>query len=344
MKQLAVLIPTYNGGERVRRSVESCALAGLAPSRYAVILVDNCSTDGSVEALPSCDAQGVPVQIFRNNRNLGRVANWNRALEIAESAGFSFATFLFAGDTWCGGNAVDALLTAMTRTDAVLGMAPLKIVRDQTARKGARISIPGDSVSIASNRLLEHVIRIGRLPFAPLQANIYRLFPERPLRFDSNEASALNTDIEATITWLQQHPGDVVLVAAPYMTWSDHSDRFLNRQDPWFVLEETRRTLERVSRTTGFEVDWRSANAVSLLMAARELAPGAPILWRMKFLLRVARWLKSSGGGLDLRHLLRFTLNKVLRRQSYLSLSEDAASNGVQHRQSDAAMLTRCGL
>ncbi len=349
MKDLGVLIPVYNGGERLRRSVESCAASGLSPQRYALIVVDNCSTDGSIEALPAHDAAGVPVEVHRNARNLGRAGNWNRGLELAERRGFRYITFVFAGDTWTRSGAIAGLLEIMDRTDAVLGMAPVRIVGENArfARDGARISIRGTSMSIHSERLLERVVRIGRLPFAPIQANIYRLFCERPLRFSEDSRHALNTDIEATVSWLQKHPGEVALISAPYLAWSRHPNRFLSRQDPWSVLLETRSSLERVSAATGVKLNWKSANAVSLLTSARELMPDAPFAQRFRFFCRVARYLRSSPGGLDLREALRFTLNKLIRKQSYLSLAglpQLLSDEKGQSRQSSAALFERCRL
>lgn len=349
MKDLAVLIPVYNGGERVRRSVESCAASGLPPQRYSLFVVDNCSTDGSIEALPSRDAAGVPVEVYRNERNVGRAGNWNRALELAERRGLRYFTFLFAGDTWTASGSITELLSMMDQTRAVLGMAPLRIVEDKarTARTGARFSIRGPSASIHSERLLEHAVRIGRLPFAPIQANVYRLFCDRPLRFSEDSRYALNTDIEATVSWLRNHPGEVALVSAPYLAWSRHPNRFLSRQEPWSVLLETRRSLERVSDATGITVNWKSANAVSLLTSARELMPGATLPQRFRFLCGVAKYLRSSPGGLDLREGLRFTLNKLIRRQSYLSLtrlSRVLAAEDTQGGRSSTALSERFGL
>jgi hypothetical protein len=349
MKDLAVLIPVYNGGERLRRSVESCAGSGLPPHRYSLIVVDNCSTDGSAETLPLRYPSGVPVEIHRNHRDLGRAGNWNRALDIAENRGFRYITFLFAGDTWTGADSITDLLETMDRTDAVLGMAPLRIVEDKArfVRAGARISIPGASTSIHSRRLLEYVIRIGRLPFAPIQANIYRLFSERPLRFSEDSRYALNTDIEATVGWLENHPGDIALVSKPWLAWSRHPNRFLTRQDPWSILIETRRSLERVSAATGVQVNWKSANAVCLLASARELMPGAPFVQRFRFFCEVARYLQSLPGGLDLREGLRFALNKLIRNQSYLSLAElphVLSDDSGQSQRSSAALFGRCGL
>jgi len=349
MKELAVLFPCYNGGARLRHSVESCAAAGLAPERYSLIVIDNCSTDGSIEVLPPADSNGVPVQVYRNERNLGRVANWNRALEIAEREGYQFAAFLFVGDTWAPGSSIQDLLNLMHQSDAVLGMAPLRIVEEDSRRErdGARISIPGYSALVNSANLLEHVVRIGRLPFAPIQANIYRIFNDRPLRFEHDPERALNTDIESTVSWLRSHPGRIALMAAPFLVWSGYSGRFLSTQDPWYVLLETRASLQRASEATGVQVDWASANAVSLLTSARELSSGEGWAKRCVFLYKVARYLRSAPGGLAFGKFLRFTFNKLMHNQSYLSLSEDSALLLERERRSSpgrAAVLTRYGL
>jgi glycosyltransferase involved in cell wall biosynthesis len=350
MKDLAVLFPCFNGGRRLRESVESCAAAGLPADKYALIVVDNCSTDGSVEALPAVDGNNVPIQIYRNERNLGRVANWNRALEIAGGAGFRFATFLFAGDTWTPGTSIEALLTMMQQSNAVLGMAPIRIVEEDgypRPRDGARISIPGTSALTDAGSFLEYIIRVGRLPFAPIQANIYRLFAENPLCFDTDPKSALNTDIEATVAWLRHHPGKIALVSTPFLVWKGHSGRFLSRQDPWFVMLETRASLQRVSDMTSLSVDWESANAISLLMSFRELSSGGNLRDRLRFLIRVVRYLRSAPGGLRIGQVLRFTYNKVLRKQSYLSLTRDSELllDRDSRQQSGApAVLTRMGL
>jgi hypothetical protein len=348
MKDLAVLIPCYNGGARLLESVESCAAAGLSADRYALIVVDNCSTDGSIETLPRFDRNNVPIQIYRNENNLGRVANWNRAFEIAEQEGYDFATFLFVGDMWVPAASIEDLLDLMQRSEAVLGMAPVRIVEEINGhrRDGARISIPGRSALVNSERLLEHAVRVGRLPFAPIQANVYRLFADLPLRFDDHPEQALNTDIETTVSWLKSHPGTIALIAEPYLVWSGYAGRFLSTQDPWFVLLETRASLQRVSQATGVTVDWTSANVVSLYASARELSEGASLPRRIAFLYAVARYLWAAPGGLAMRTLARFAINKFLHQQSYLSLPEGSTlllhTGALQSRAE--AVLTRCGL
>jgi hypothetical protein len=350
MKELAVLFPCYNAGARLRESVESCAAAGLPPDKYALIVVDNCSTDGSIESLPAADTNNVPVQVIRNEQNLGRVANWNRALEVAGKDGFRFATFLFAGDTWRPASSIHELMNLMEQNGAVLGMAPIRIVEEDgypAPREGARVSIKGQSAIADAGTFLEYIVRVGRLPFAPIQANIYRLFPDHPLRFDPDPKYALNTDIEATIAWLRVHPGKIALVATPFLVWKGHAGRFLSRQDPWFVMLETRASLRRVSELTGIQVDWASANAISLLMSIRELSSGGTLGQRLRFVYRVVRHLRFAPGGLAIGKVLQFTLDKLLRKQSYLRLPETAAlprEEECRQQPGTAPVLTRYGL
>jgi hypothetical protein len=342
MKELAVIIPAWNGGPRLLESVESCARSGVPAERYGLLVIDNCSTDDSIEKLPASDANHVPVQIWRNESNLGRTGNWNRGLEIAAREGYQFATFLFVGDTWATGASIVELLDLMKQSGAVLGMAPLLIAAESGSgcREGARISFPHDRALIDTLDLLEIVVRNGRLPFAPLQANIYRLFGENPLRFDTSPQSALNTDIESTVSYLMEHGGTIALISKPFLVWKEQSQRFLSRQDPWFVMLETRASLSRISAATGLPVDWAKANAISLLTSAHELSrrlsPGA----RVRLVWKVLRYLRRAPGGVSIREVLGFACNKVLRNRSYLWLS-DSCTLGPSGRLGSAGAVSR---
>src|SRR4051812_13341704 len=97
-KKLAVLVPVFNGGSNLISTVRSCAQAGLAQDAYELIVVDNHSTDDALSKLMSADVAGVPLHVFRNSVNIGRIANWNRAVDHALDLGFPHITFLFSGD------------------------------------------------------------------------------------------------------------------------------------------------------------------------------------------------------------------------------------------------------
>ena len=48
MPKLTVAIPNYNGGENLRRSIESCRTIQMPENDYEILIVDNKSTDNSV--------------------------------------------------------------------------------------------------------------------------------------------------------------------------------------------------------------------------------------------------------------------------------------------------------
>jgi hypothetical protein len=317
--KLAVLVPTFDGGDLLRRTITSCLNAGLDRARFSVIVVDNASEDSTPGSLEP------DVMLHRNPVNLGRTGNWNRALELAEQAGFTYATFLFVGDEWVKNGGIGELLDLMDANDSVFGMASLRIVDADGAlvRAGARVTIRGACAHVDSGGLLRRAIGAGRIPFAPIQANVYRLFPDRPLRFSSLPEDSLNCDLEGTVQFLQDHPGVVSIEARPFLLWKERPGRFFTAQDPWSVFVQTRRTLERVSGSTHIPVDWQSANAIAMLAAVRETPRSIPWRQRLAFQFRTFLYLYRDRAGLSARRMLSFIARKIFFGRNYLDLSSE---------------------
>lgn len=94
--QCLVVIPTYNAQEFVERSIQS-ALKQSIPTQ--VWVVDNCSTDRTCEIVSRLEATaGGKIKLIQNEKNLGRIGNWNRCLELFEKSDFDYLKFLFMGD------------------------------------------------------------------------------------------------------------------------------------------------------------------------------------------------------------------------------------------------------
>jgi len=90
---VSVLIPVFNRELYIAPCVES-ALAQTW-GNLEVVIVDNCSTDRTWEICQSLAGRDVRVRIFRNDRNIGPVANWKRC---AEEARGELAKLLFSDD------------------------------------------------------------------------------------------------------------------------------------------------------------------------------------------------------------------------------------------------------
>lgn len=73
---VSVCIPVFNGMPYLKDSIES--VLGQSYEEIEIIIVDNCSTDGSYELSKSYEKDGVLV--YRNSHNIGQIANWNECI------------------------------------------------------------------------------------------------------------------------------------------------------------------------------------------------------------------------------------------------------------------------
>lgn len=77
MSQVDVVVVNHNGGRWLARTLS--ALESQRFRDFRIIVVDNASTDGSVDAI---DAGEIPVTVVRAGRNLGFAAGNNLALQV----------------------------------------------------------------------------------------------------------------------------------------------------------------------------------------------------------------------------------------------------------------------
>jgi glycosyltransferase involved in cell wall biosynthesis len=92
---LTIAIPTYNGGDNLIRAIQSCNYVDLPPEEYEILIVDNCSSDGSIEKVQELTSYFQNIRLYRNEKNIGRIGNWNRCLDLAQGR---YLLFLFSND------------------------------------------------------------------------------------------------------------------------------------------------------------------------------------------------------------------------------------------------------
>lgn len=79
---VSILIPVYNRKELVKQAIDS-ALAQIYQN-IEIIVVDNCSTDGTYEELQTCYGNHSNIKLYQNDRNIGPVNNWQACLDKAK--------------------------------------------------------------------------------------------------------------------------------------------------------------------------------------------------------------------------------------------------------------------
>jgi len=87
--EVSLCLPVYNSSARIERCLRG-VLAQQLPARE-ILVVDNASTDDTVAKARALLA-GIPeARIIVNDKNLGRIENWNRCLELATGRYMKFA-------------------------------------------------------------------------------------------------------------------------------------------------------------------------------------------------------------------------------------------------------------
>jgi glycosyltransferase involved in cell wall biosynthesis len=79
--KVSILVPVYNRADYVEQAL-ACALDQTFGD-FEVVVVDNCSTDGSWELIQRVAARDERVRVFRNDSNIGPVRNWQRCVREA---------------------------------------------------------------------------------------------------------------------------------------------------------------------------------------------------------------------------------------------------------------------
>ena len=116
---LAIIIVNWNGGEFLRRSLES--VAKFPPQvNYEVVVVDNASTDGSREWLKSL---GERVHLIANEENLGFGRGNNQAFAGSDAP----LLFLLNSDAEVHQGAIDRLIATM-REDKKIGVVGPRLI------------------------------------------------------------------------------------------------------------------------------------------------------------------------------------------------------------------------
>ena len=121
--ELSIIIVNWNGGDYLRRSLDS--LAKYPPSvPYEVIVVDNDSTDGSHELLRSYK----DVRLILNTENLGFGRANNQAFKVSDAP----LLFLLNSDAEVHENTLDTLVATINESEEIGAVGPRLLNTDGT--------------------------------------------------------------------------------------------------------------------------------------------------------------------------------------------------------------------
>lgn len=92
---VSIITPNYNCARFISQTIES--VLAQTYTDWEMLIVDDCSTDGSYEIALEYAAKDSRIKVFRNEQNSGAAISRNRAIE--ESKG-EYLAFLDSDDLW----------------------------------------------------------------------------------------------------------------------------------------------------------------------------------------------------------------------------------------------------
>lgn len=112
MPKVSISIPTYNGALYLEECLESAINQTF--SDIEIVIVDDCSTDKTVDVVEKFARLDSRIKIFRNKTRLGLVENWNRSIQYSTG---EWIKFLFQDDVLYE-NCIEKTLNASGSTQA----------------------------------------------------------------------------------------------------------------------------------------------------------------------------------------------------------------------------------
>lgn len=126
MPQVSIGLPVYNGALYIRDAIES--FLGQTFPDFELIISDNASTDQTEQICLQFAAQDSRVRYYRNERNLGAAANYNRVFALSTGQYFKWA----AHDDVCAPEYLETCVRALNEDpDAVLCYPKASIIDEQ---------------------------------------------------------------------------------------------------------------------------------------------------------------------------------------------------------------------
>ena len=83
MTKLTIAIPNYNGGNNLKRAIESCKKIQIPLEDYEILIVDNCSTDNSKEIIEDICKKNNLIKLINHSVNQGKGAALRAGIEYS---------------------------------------------------------------------------------------------------------------------------------------------------------------------------------------------------------------------------------------------------------------------
>ena len=155
--QITVAIPVYNGEGYVHLAIQS--VLDQTYSDFELLIVDNCSTDGTLEVVKAFSDPRIRLHV--NSSNLGMVGNWNRSVELATGEYIKFLSHDDLLDTTCLEEQIAGFMRHKQENIGIV-TCKKKIINKDGKKVMPGFGLRGQSRTISGSVAIRKSIRSGR--------------------------------------------------------------------------------------------------------------------------------------------------------------------------------------
>jgi len=251
MPKLTIVIPNYNGGENLKRAIESCRTIQIPENDYEILIVDNKSTDNSIKIANEMKIKFTNIRIVQNEKNLGRIQNWNISIEKAKGR---YLIFLFANDLINEKNNIHELLQNLD-SDQTISICMSALLKKEKSRQYIKKAYFDKIIKCSSKKFALNCLNRGLLPFGPIQSIIYRLDDIMDNKNKFLEEFPINADEIFSFEEACKRE-NIAFNPHPQITWDLTQSRFHGKVKIEEEFKEHSDTIEIIKNKTNLDVNY----------------------------------------------------------------------------------------
>jgi glycosyltransferase involved in cell wall biosynthesis len=251
MTKLTVAIPNYNGGNNLKRAIESCRNIKSSKKNYEILVVDNKSTDNSLQIVDDLKKEFPNLRLIKNQTNVGRIKNWNVCIDNSQG---DFLVYLFTNDMISENNNINQILEILD-SDSSISLCLSSFLKKEKEREYIKKKFFEKIVSCPSDKFVKYCLERGLMPFGPIQGMIYRLDDIHQKRNYFIETMPINAD--EIFSYVQASMRKNILFnPTPQIIWDQTKERFHGKMKFEDEVDEHSETVEIIKKQLDLDVNF----------------------------------------------------------------------------------------
>ena len=251
MTKLTVAIPNYNGGNNLKRAIESCRNIKSSKKNYEILVVDNKSTDNSLQIVDDLKKEFPNLRLIKNQTNVGRIKNWNVCIDNSQG---DFLVYLFTNDMISENNNINQILEILD-SDSSISLCLSSFLKKEKEREYVKKKFFEKIVSCPSDKFVKYCLERGLMPFGPIQGMIYRLDDIHQKRNYFIETMPINAD--EIFSYVQASMRKNILFnPTPQIIWDQTKERFHGKMKFEDEVDEHSETVEIIKKQLDLDVNF----------------------------------------------------------------------------------------